>query len=70
MIKKREQLISQAISSNSALQEQQRQASSLDNVKKKMKKVGLLGTKFTMEGEFFKKKFIENNIDIIIPKED
>ena len=23
-----------------------------------------------MEGEFFKKKFIENNIDIIIPKED
>lgn len=39
-------------------------------IKKKMKKVGLLGTKFTMEGEFFKKKFIENNIDIIIPKED
>lgn len=36
MIKKREQLISQAISSNSALQEQQRQASSLDNVKKKI----------------------------------
>lgn len=36
MIKKREQLISQAISSNSALQEQQKQASSLDNVKKKI----------------------------------
>ena len=36
MIKTREQLISQAISSNSALQEQQRQASSLDNVKKKI----------------------------------
>lgn len=36
MIKTREQLISQAISSNSALQEQQRASSSLDNVKKKI----------------------------------
>ena len=38
-------------------------------VKRKMKKVGLLGTKFTMEGEFYKKKFLENDIDIIIPNE-
>lgn len=36
MIKTREQLISQAISSNSALQEQQRASSSFDNVKKKI----------------------------------
>lgn len=42
-----------------------------DDVKKQnMKKVGLLGTCFTMEGEFFKKKFIENNIEIIIPDRD
>lgn len=39
-------------------------------VKRKMKKVGLLGTKFTMEGDFFKKKFQENNIDIVIPNEE
>lgn len=39
-------------------------------VKRKMKKVGLLGTKFTMKGEFFKKKFLENNIKIYIPNDD
>ena len=42
-----------------------------DEVKKRnMKKVGLLGTCFTMEGNFFKKKFIENNIEVIIPDEN
>lgn len=38
--------------------------------KKLMKKVGLLGTKFTMEGDYFKKVLIEkHNIDVIIPEE-
>ena len=36
-----------------------------------LKKVGLLGTRFTMEGDFYKKKLKENfNIDVIIPSED
>lgn len=35
-----------------------------------MKKVGLLGTKFTMEGDFYKKILKEKyNIDVIIPEE-
>ncbi len=32
-----------------------------------LKKIGFLGTKFTMENDFFKKPFIDNNIQIIIP---
>ncbi|NCD11661.1 MAG: amino acid racemase [Epsilonproteobacteria bacterium] len=32
-----------------------------------LKKVGFLGTQFTMENDFFKKPFIDNNIQIIIP---
>lgn len=40
-------------------------------VQKGIKKVGLLGTKFTMEGDFYKKILKEKfNIDIIIPDED
>lgn len=32
-------------------------------------KVGLMGTIFTMEGEFFRKPFIDNNIAVITPTE-
>lgn len=40
-------------------------------VQKGIKKVGLLGTKFTMEGDFYKKILKEKfNIDVIIPNED
>jgi aspartate racemase len=35
--------------------------------KKKLKKVGLLGTRFTMEKPFFKDKLLEDGIDTIIP---
>lgn len=39
-------------------------------IQKGMKKVGLLGTKFTMEGDFYKKVLEEKyNIDVIIPEE-
>lgn len=34
------------------------------------KKIGLLGTIFTMTGDFFKTPFIENNIEIIVPTKD
>ncbi|MBQ7934161.1 MAG: amino acid racemase [Lachnospiraceae bacterium] len=33
-------------------------------------KIGLLGTIFTMTGEFFKRPFLESNIEIITPRED
>lgn len=36
--------------------------------KKEIKKVGLLGTKFTMELNFFKDKLAEKGIEAIIPK--
>ena len=40
-------------------------------IKKRMKKVGLLGTKFTMEGDFYKKVLKDKfNIDVVIPDED
>jgi len=38
--------------------------------KQEMKKVGLLGTKFTMELDFFKDKLVEKGIEAIIPKND
>jgi aspartate racemase len=39
-------------------------------VQKGIRKVGLLGTKFTMEGDFYKKVLIEKyNIDVVIPDE-
>lgn len=43
------------------------EATAADVEKKAMKKIGLLGTVFTMEGDFFKKPFIEKNIEIVIP---
>jgi len=33
-----------------------------------LKKVGLLGTKFTMERDFYKKRLIEKNIEPLIPR--
>ncbi|MCX6252609.1 MAG: aspartate/glutamate racemase family protein [Bacteroidetes bacterium] len=42
----------------------------IDVIKTKhMDRVGLLATKFTMEEEFYKKDFIMNGIDIIVPPE-
>ncbi|HSD06168.1 aspartate/glutamate racemase family protein [Flavobacterium sp.] len=38
--------------------------------KNKIKKVGLLGTKFTMELDFFKNKLTDLSIEAIIPNED
>jgi aspartate racemase len=38
--------------------------------KNRIQKVGLLGTRFTMEQEFFKKKLIEKNIEVLIPEEE
>lgn len=31
------------------------------------KKIGLLGTRFTMEADFFKKPFLDNGIEVVIP---
>lgn len=39
-------------------------------IKQKIKKVGLLGTKFTMEMDFFTSKLKEQNIEAIIPNEE
>ncbi len=42
-----------------------------EEIKKKgLKKVGLLGTKFTMEGDFYRKRFEKHGIETIIPSED
>lgn len=35
--------------------------------KKNLKKVGLLGTKITMEKDFYKSVLIKNNIDVLVP---
>lgn len=37
--------------------------------KQGLKKVGLLGTKFTMEMDFYKKKLAENNIESFVPEQ-
>jgi len=37
---------------------------------KKISKVGLLGTRFTMEQSFYKERLITNDIDVIIPEEE
>ncbi|MBP1084002.1 amino acid racemase [Bacillus capparidis] len=34
-----------------------------------LERIGLLGTKFTMESDFFKKPFISNQKDIIVPNQ-
>lgn len=38
--------------------------------KRGLNKIGLLGTVFTMKGEFFKKPFYDKNIQIIIPTDE
>ena len=40
-----------------------------DAKRRGLKKIGLLGTIFTMAGDFFKAPFIENGIEVIVPKE-
>lgn len=35
-----------------------------------MHKIGLLGTIFTMKEDFFKKPFLENGIEIVVPKDE
>lgn len=37
---------------------------------RKLKKIGLLGTVFTMTGEFFKAPFVKNGIQVVIPTEN
>lgn len=37
---------------------------------KNLSKVGLLGTRFTMEQLFYKERLIKNDIDVIIPEEE
>lgn len=34
------------------------------------RKIGLLGTKFTMQAEFFKKPFIDTGIAVVVPRDD
>ena len=43
-------------------------ATAIEIQKKEIKKVGLLGTKFTMELDFFKDKLTEKGIEAIIPQ--
>lgn len=35
----------------------------------RLEKIGLIGTKFTMENDFFRKPFISNNIKIVVPNQ-
>jgi len=37
--------------------------------KHQINKVGLLGTKYTMEQDFYKRRLIEQNIDVVVPSE-
>jgi len=47
------------------------EATGLDIVKKKIKKVALLGTKFTMEKDFYKDYLLEKfNIEVMIPTDE
>ena len=39
-------------------------------VRRKIGKIGLLGTVFTMTGDFFKKTFERNNIQVFVPNDD
>ncbi|WP_028402221.1 aspartate/glutamate racemase family protein [Ectobacillus panaciterrae] len=34
-----------------------------------LEKIGLIGTKFTMENDFFKKPFISHNIEMVVPNQ-
>ena len=47
------------------------EATGLEIVKKGLKKVALLGTKFTMEKDFYKKYILDNfGVEVIIPADD
>ena len=37
--------------------------------RQQLTKIGLIGTVFTMKGDFFKKPFLQNGIDVMIPTE-
>ena len=37
--------------------------------KARIKRVGLLGTKYTMTQDFYKKRLVDRGIDVLIPKE-
>lgn len=45
-------------------------ATAIEIEKKELKKVGLLGTRFTMEFDFFKDKLLQKGIEAIIPKSE
>jgi len=45
-------------------------ATALEIEKQELKKVGLLGTKFTMELDFFKDKLLAKGIEAVIPKSE
>ena len=38
--------------------------------KKGLKKLGLLGTRFTMKSDFFKKSFEDNNMTVVVPEKE
>jgi aspartate racemase len=38
--------------------------------KRGLKKLGLLGTRFTMESDFFKKPFGENGMEVVVPEKE
>ena len=38
--------------------------------KRGLKKLGLLGTRFTMESDFFKKPFGENEMEVVVPEKE
>ena len=45
-------------------------SSDLDELDKaRIKRVGLLGTKYTMTQDFYKKRLVDRGIDVLIPKE-
>jgi aspartate racemase len=46
------------------------EATSKEIKRKKLSKVGLLGTKMTMELDFFKSKLSKENIEVVIPNSD
>jgi len=35
-----------------------------------LKKLGLMGTRFTMEADFFKKPFHDNNMVVVAPEQE
>lgn len=46
------------------------EATAQELIKSKIHKVGLLGTKYTMQQDFYKTKLIEKGIEVIIPEDE